>query len=87
VVEMSRILKAGGALLLTLPFGRKAVSQQHRVYDNKALAILLEGLIIDRTDLYGLVEGVWTSLPSSELECLDSSKEERAIACIRASKR
>jgi len=86
IIEMTRVLKKGGELLMTVPFGRGTVTPMHRVYDSKALDFLVEGLSVEKMEFYGLVDNSWTPFPRSKLEDLDSSKGEKAIACVKAFK-
>lgn len=86
IAEIIRILKDGGELLMTVPFGRRSVSTLHRVYDEDALRSLLVGTTINKMEFFGLRGGFWVRLSSSELVNVDSSVKERAVAMIKASK-
>jgi len=86
IIEMTRLLKREGEILMTVPFGRRVITPLHRVYDSKALGFLLEGLSVEKMEFYGLIGNYWAPLPGLKLENLDSSKGERAIACVKASK-
>lgn len=56
IAEVFRVLKRGGRFILTLPFGRPAVTQTHRIYDRAQIDRLLHAFrVVERG--YGVPEG------------------------------
>lgn len=86
LLEIARILKPQGKLLMTMPFGRMAVSKLHRVYDKETLKTLVEGFKVEKMELFGVKDGYWFRSKEEELVNVDSSRGERAIACMKLSK-
>ncbi len=83
-----RILKPGGRLLLTVPFGRRGSAEWYRVYDHDALQGLLKGagfraVAEDYWTKQGAVS--WVPTPWKEAEQVDSiSHHVMAVACLVA---
>ncbi len=50
--EIRRVLKPGGRLLVTVPFGSPAVTAQHRIFDGQGLRSLLEEFAVESLE-YG----------------------------------
>ena len=51
--EMTRILKPGGCILLTIPFGQAQVFRPwSRIYDSSLMRALVNGLVIDIEEYY-----------------------------------
>jgi SAM-dependent methyltransferase len=48
--EIYRLLKPGGRLLMTVPFGQRVQTPLHRIYDNQSLRALLHGFTIERIE-------------------------------------
>jgi SAM-dependent methyltransferase len=89
ILEMMRILKRGGNMLITVPFGRaKIVAASHRVYDGISLRKLFDGLKIVKAAFYVKSEsGYWLLCEESKAELVDTSlTEEYAVACLNLSK-
>lgn len=89
ILEMMRILKRGGNILITVPFGRaKIVRAFHRVYDGKRLRKLVDGLKITKAEFYVKNKsGYWLLCEESKAELTDATlTEEYAIACLNLSK-
>jgi len=51
VKEMTRILKDNGKILITLPFGRRDVFPEHRIYDSGSIDELFSGLKVVKKNL------------------------------------
>jgi SAM-dependent methyltransferase len=68
VREIGRLLRAGGAFVLTLPFGRaEVVGSLHRVYDGAQLDRLVQGW--DRVEeryFWRDESGIWTACTAAE---------------------
>lgn len=48
VAELSRVLKPGGLVVVTVPFGKRGQTSQQRVYDQRAVRELLDALLIEQ---------------------------------------
>jgi SAM-dependent methyltransferase len=89
ILEMMRILKRGGNILITVPFGRaKIVATSHRIYDGTRLRKLFDGLKIVKAEFYVKNEsGYWLLCEESKAEFTDASlTKEYAVACLNLSK-
>jgi SAM-dependent methyltransferase len=81
ILEMTRILKKGGFILMTIPFGRaKIVDASHRVYDSERLQYLVKDLVsIDKREFYIKDKnGYWVL---SEEKIAESAED--ALACLK----
>lgn len=82
-----RILKTGGRLILTVPFGQRGGTDWYRVYDHQALEALLgrAGFAAETED-YWSKEGVrWIPTPWTAAEKIDSvTHHVKAVACVLA---
>jgi SAM-dependent methyltransferase len=89
VAEFSRVLRGGGRLLLTVPYGRQGQTSWYRVYDCETLAALLAPFMITKIDYYaGVGRTAWHPVAEEEAARVDSVTPARthAIACVRAVK-
>lgn len=87
VEEMHRILRPGGRLLLTVPYGRAGRTSWYRVYDRASLAALLAGFRVVRTDYYrGLDRHGWQPVDAGDLDGVDSVTRGfvQGVACAAA---
>lgn len=88
VESFSRLLRAGGQLILTVPFGKWNVNPRYRVYDVEALEILLEGFDIDCEEYYRRTnQSVWLPATANELaqvEWYPSGHGAEGVAMIAA---
>jgi len=85
VREIKRILKPKGKLLLTVPYGKPAITQLNRVYDANRLRYLLEDFKIERED-YFFKTKCWYSVSKEYLVNVESSTITKGLACIKAVK-
>lgn len=83
IKEISRILKREGVLLITAPFGKRSVTKLHRVYDEKALSLLLKDFEVQIKE-YFMRDQLWIKTTRKQAEEVDSSEKERAIFCVKA---
>jgi SAM-dependent methyltransferase len=64
--EVHRVLKDGGRLLLTVPFGRRAVTPLHRIYDLESLRSLLAGFETEVIEYGVKLDGKTWQCPAAE---------------------
>jgi SAM-dependent methyltransferase len=83
--ELRRVLKPGGKLVLTTPFGRRGEGWQ-RVYDAAGIAELLSGFKTERIRYCLNAGDVWQESDESSLRDVDSTDETRAVVLIAARK-
>jgi SAM-dependent methyltransferase len=58
--EIHRILKKGGTVIVTVPYGIRSIrKREHRVYNSSALTNLTSGFSIIKKEYYGYDEGKW----------------------------
>lgn len=85
--EIYRILKEDGKLLITVPFGIKAVTPKHRVYDIHSLIELINIFNIEILNFFKRgEEGYWSPSSLENVENVNSTKRSVAIACARCGK-
>ena len=79
------LLKKGGKLLITVPFGKKDQNNLHRIYDFRALENLLKDFNIVKKEFYiGIGRKHWLPCTEKDLENTDSIKVGfvQGVACI-----
>ena len=88
VRRFRELLKPGGVLLLTVPFGRKGRNEGQRVYDADALSRLLEGFDVQSRLFYVLGrDQQWTPSDPDGMKDVDSlAGRTRGVALVRAAK-
>lgn len=91
IEEAQRVLKTGGLLTITVPFGRSTTSDHQRVYDLKALKDLLKAFKIEEIRFFKSVNlpekiNTWVETSAEEAVTVDSSKKTEAVALIRCHK-
>lgn len=84
--EIKRILMKDGMLLLTVPYGKPAVSQLHRVYSAVQLESILKDLKIESENYFLKKTVYWIHVSKEDLANVDSKKDVKGIACIKAKK-
>lgn len=87
IAEVQRVLRRGGRLILTVPFGKAAQTLAHRVYDLAMLDRLLKPFRRLET-AFGARDGENWSLVSDATfaEAIDSAEHVRAVALVVAEK-
>ena len=63
---LQSLLKPGGQLLLSVPYGVRGVTAKHRVYDASSLAALLDGFTVTRAAYFRRGDG-WRQVDAGEL--------------------
>ncbi|HXS99150.1 MAG TPA: class I SAM-dependent methyltransferase [Elusimicrobiota bacterium] len=68
-----KVLKPGGALLLTVPFGLAGQNPGYRVYDSAGLARLIEGFEVrEKRFFHGEKQAAWVEVPEERLRDVPS---------------
>jgi|GEM_PF-1476391 len=80
--ELRSLLKPGGVLLLTVPFGRGGQGPKQRAYDGQRLRRLLEGWIVDGLRFYVRRRAEWRETAEEEASQTDSAVETRGVAMV-----
>jgi len=89
---MQRVLKKGGKIILTVPFGKKGLifgRYGQRIYDHESLISLLGNFkIIKELYFIGIDKKYWLSVTKEKLYDVDSASKgfTQGVACIYASK-
>jgi SAM-dependent methyltransferase len=85
--EAHRVLIKGGRFILTVPFGQRATTQVHRVYDPSALEALLQPFHIEEI-LYGVRDGETWSVTAdvSRAARMESAQRVSAVALVVATR-
>jgi len=89
VREIRRVLKRGGRLLLTVPFGRPGQTSWYRVYDKARLDTLLADFVVQKIEYYvGENRRNWRPADEAEIAKVDSvsSGFAQGVACVVAVK-
>jgi len=89
VTEFNRVLRRGGRLLLTVPYGQRGQTSWYRVYDRESLAALLEPFTITKIDYYtGVGRAAWRPAAEAEAARVDSvgAGHTHSVACVLAVK-
>lgn len=84
------LLKSGGKLIITLPFGKAEVNKHERIYDSKRIKKLLRKFKIIKEEYYkGLGRKYWRPVNKKGLKNISSIKEgfTQGIVCIVALKK
>lgn len=87
VAEFGRLLRPGGRLLLTVPYGQRGETSWYRVYDRESLADLLSAFTVERIDYYaGVGRQAWAPVSAEEIARIDSAASGYAqgVACVVA---
>ncbi|MFA5069216.1 MAG: class I SAM-dependent methyltransferase [Candidatus Omnitrophota bacterium] len=89
MAQINRILRPGGLLALTVPFGRPRVNRHQRVYNTAALERLLAGCAIKsmkcfKNILSGIRNNYWAEIDRSEADSIDCPQAVNCVACVSA---
>jgi SAM-dependent methyltransferase len=88
ITEIHRILKPGGRFLLTVPFGKAATAEGHRVYDSARLRGLLTEFEIE--EFLCCIRDhstCWRRAEIPEAEMVDSTAFAQSVALLSLRKR
>ena len=89
VREIQRVLRPGGRLLLTVPFGQAGQTAWYRVYDKSRLNSLLASFAVQKIDYYvGENRRDWRPADEAEIARVDSVSPgfTQGVACVVAVK-
>lgn len=89
VQEMFRVLRPGGRLLMTVPYGRAGATSWYRVYDRTKLLTLLRPFTVAKIDYYvGMGRKAWRPAAEEEVAGVDSVSVGyvQGLACVVAVK-
>lgn len=87
LVEAVRVLRPGGTFLLTVPFGRRAVTPVHRVYDLEQLNELVAPLVVTEMSFAVRDGEAWTFTADAAVAGqADSAERVGAVALVVAEK-
>jgi 2-polyprenyl-3-methyl-5-hydroxy-6-metoxy-1,4-benzoquinol methylase len=83
------LLKPGGKMLFTFPYGREFVKKTHRIYDDTRLEMVFDGLHVDREGFFVERDGAWRPASREEAASMTYTRVDelnRSVACFRLSK-
>lgn len=89
VRKFLEVLKPGGALLLTVPFGLAGENPGYRVYDSSSLARLLDGFEVrEKRFFLGEKQLTWIEVPEERLKGVPSHEGglTQGVALVHAAK-
>ncbi|MGE5197257.1 MAG: DUF268 domain-containing protein, partial [Deltaproteobacteria bacterium] len=87
--EMQRILKSGGTILLTVPFGKaKIIKPFSRIYDGGLIKQLVGGLKIEKEEYYMQDSGDdWYKCSQEEAEGVEATDSKSALCALKLVKK
>lgn len=79
--ELSRCLKTGGKMIITLPYGKPCVLRPyHRIYDKNLLSSLFNGFRLEKAQYFVKDDnGCWTAVSEKEAGSVDGSGRRYAL--------
>lgn len=82
--ELLRILKPGGQLILTVPFGSVGATSWYRIYDQRSLQKLTAGFTVRVAQYYsGVGRTHWVPVAPEALAPVDSAREGYAYSAVQ----
>jgi SAM-dependent methyltransferase len=84
VRQLAQVLKRGGRLILTVPFGVALTNHWMRVYDSHRLADLCESVKTEAIEFAVARSGIWRPSSRQEAQTVDWAGPDRAIAMVVA---
>jgi len=91
MLEIKRVLRPEGRLILTVPFGKAFVNDQQRVYDQQGLDKLLVGFSVNTIKFFKNTQAVngnnfWEQIPQGQAESLSYTSGTECVCCLSASR-
>jgi Methyltransferase domain len=77
---MLELLRPGAPMLLTVPFGRPALTPQHRIFDSESLRLLLHGFGIEKLEFAIRLDLRTWRFPASQEEAAAQSHDANSYA-------
>ena len=86
--ELIRILKPGGKILMTAPFGKfgRVIRNYQRFYTTDSLGLLLDGLSLETEEYYARRGLTWTQVSKESASSIEEESATYAVACVVAVK-
>jgi len=86
--ELVRILKPGGKILITVPFGKigRVIRNYQRFYTSNSLAMLLNGVSLETEEYYAKKGLSWVRVAKERASEIEEGSANYAVACIVAVK-
>jgi SAM-dependent methyltransferase len=91
MLEIKRVLKPGGLLILTVPFGKSFVNNQQRIYDQGSLDKLIAGFSVNTIKYFKNTQVVngnnyWEEIQPGQAESLCYTGGTECVCCLSATK-
>ncbi len=86
--ELVRILKPGGKILMTVPFGKigRVIRNYQRFYTSNSLGLLLDGVSLESEEYYAKQGLSWTRVTKEMASDIKEESVNYAVACVVAVK-
>ena len=89
MLEIKRVLKPGGLLILSVPFGKAFINNQQRIYDQQGLDKLLVGFSVNTTKFFKNTQAIkgnnyWEQIPLGQAESLQYTSGTECVCCLSA---
>ncbi|MDD5129562.1 MAG: class I SAM-dependent methyltransferase [Candidatus Omnitrophica bacterium] len=89
ILEAKRVLKLGGLLILTVPFGRAFINAQQRIYDKQGLDKLLAGFLVNTIKFFknnqmSSGNNYWEEISLGQAESLSYANGTECVCCLSA---
>ncbi|MFA5085279.1 MAG: class I SAM-dependent methyltransferase [Candidatus Omnitrophota bacterium] len=91
MIGIKRVLKPGGILVLTVPFGKNFINDQQRVYDQRGLDKMLAGFSVNKIRYFKNTKAVngnnyWEETDSRRAGDLYYTSGTECVCCLSAAK-
>ncbi|HSV43478.1 MAG TPA: class I SAM-dependent methyltransferase [Candidatus Bathyarchaeia archaeon] len=92
MTQIRRVLRPGGLLVLSVPFGQFHVNHQQRVYDHARLTQLLESFSVLTMDYYqnmhnASANNYWKKIPLNVATEISYAQGTECVCCVTARKK
>lgn len=89
MLEIKRVLKPGGLLILTVPFGKALMNKQQRIYDQQGLDKLVAGFSVNTIKFFKNTQAVkgnnyWEEISAGQAESLRYASGTECVCCLSA---